>query len=207
MKKTLFALAAAATLAVAATASFEPASAAGRWRLDFEPGEFTYVVVGPNDGTGKVEYYLPYTVSNGSADAVNPRLRLEVRTETKKTFGDRFSARAYKAIAKSQRKKSVSSTFQLRETSLEKGNSASAAAHFGAMDDHADELEVRVYGLWNPVYVEKDGKRWRENRYLSLKYRRYGDEYRRYEDKIELLERNVVVEPGSRKQIVHPRDR
>jgi hypothetical protein len=206
MKRLLAVFAVVVAVAAAAITSSDSASAEARWRLDFEPGEFSYVVVGPNNGTGRVQYFLPYTVKNDSEGERAPGLRLEVRTETKKTFGDHFGARAYKAIAKDLKKKKVSSTFQLRSKKLAKGDSAEGSAHFGRMDDNADELEVRVYGLWNPVYNDKKGKRWRENRVLVLKYRRYGDEYRRYEDKISLVSRSTEVE-GTRSQLKHPAEK
>lgn len=181
----------------------DPATAAGRWRLDFEPGDFSHVVVAPKLGAGKVVYYLPYTLTNGSDADRTPRVRIEVRTGTKKTFGDHFDAAAYAAIGKDLKKKKVNSTFDLRASELGTGKATEAAAHFGRMDDNADDLEVRVYGLWDPVYTDNRGKTWSENRVLVLKYHRAGDEYKRYEDPIKLVSRSDEIE-GERVEIVHP---
>lgn len=203
MKRILAAAALALVGASVAALSSGDAVAGARTRIDFDPGTFSYALVAPRDGVGRVQYYLPYTVKNTADDEQTPRLRIEVRTETKKTFGDHFDAKAYEAIAKDMRTKSVPCTFDLRKSALAGGATASAAAHFGRMDDNADELEVRVYGLWDPVYRDKRGVRWRENRVLVLKYRRYGDEYSRYEDKIHLMSRSTEIE-GTRDEIIYP---
>ncbi len=199
MKRSLVAAALLGAGLLTALASSDPAGAqSARWRLDFEPGDFTFVVAGPaSSGSGRAQYYLPYTVSNGTDSARRPRLRLEVRTETKKTFGDFYDADAYRAIAKDLRAKSVKSTAMLRGADLESGKSTSAAAHFGTMDDNADNLEVRVYGLWDPIIHDRRGKTWVENRVRVLKYRRYGDEYKRYLDQISLESTDDVPDGGT----------
>lgn len=197
MKLSIVAAALLAAGGLAAGLAGGSADAAGRWRLDFEPGDFSTTVVGSGT-TGRVQYYLPYTVTNGSEDGRAPALRLEVRTERKTTHGDYYDARAFASIAKSMKRESVSSTADLRKSELGAGDSASAVAHFGSMDDNSDELAVHVNGLWDPVVRDLDGKLWNEKRVLVLKYRRYGDEYRRYEDPIQLVSRTAIVEeePG-----------
>ena len=67
-------------------------------------------------------------------------------------------------------------------------------AHFGRIDPNADELEVRVYGLFDPVWRDRKGNVFSERRVLVLKYRRYGDEYNRPDDAISLVSTSQEVE-------------
>jgi hypothetical protein len=205
MKRFALATAMVTAATVAAFVGSATADAAGRWRLDFTAGEFSYVVAGKGRSS-RVQYILPYTVTNGSEGTRAPRLRIEVRTDTDKTFGDHFDGRAFQAAKKKLGKKAISSTAQLRSQELDTGATAEGLAHFGRMDDHADGLEVRVYGLWDPVVRDRTGKLWDETRVLVIKYRRYGDEYRRYEDKIYLESSTPIVEgePGEIERTAKP---
>src|SRR5262245_61960690 len=86
--------------AAAAVASAPDASAGGgRARFDFAPGGMEVAITG--HGRDAARYYLTYTLSNPMDEARTPRLYLEVKTETGKTYGDFSDAAVTKAAAKS----------------------------------------------------------------------------------------------------------
>jgi hypothetical protein len=179
------------------------AEAEGRWRLDFEPGDFANVVT----RTGKkdsAQYYLSYTVKNGGDEAREARLRIELRTETAKTYADRYDAAASRAYAKAKGlKMAPSSTFGLRKSPLAAGAKVAGLATFGSIDPNADKLQVRVYGLWDPIVKDDKGHVWAERRVLVLDYERRGDEYRRAEDTIMLKSKKSELE-GERVRLKKP---
>lgn len=189
MKRILLAVASVAALAAAAFVVYPSADAAGRWRLDFEPGDMKVVVAG-----GGPHYYLRYEVKNGTDAARTPRIRLALQTETGKTHGDHYDGAAFRAVAKRAHKTSIDSTLRLRSSELEAGASGDAMAQFGRIDPNADNFEVRVYGLWDPIVRDRRGVVWSERRVLVLKYARTGDEYRRHEDPIRFVGKSQEVE-------------
>lgn len=170
-------------LLAVATVGESDVEAGARWRFKFDAGTFANVVTKATKG-GKAQYYLSYKVTNSSTDARKPRIRIELHTDTKKVYRDRYDARVFKKVAKAAGKKSISSTFGLRKSDLGAGASAEGLACFGPIDPHADKLTVRIYGLWDPVFRDKKGRTFSERRVLVLTFDRPGDEYRRSEDKI-----------------------
>ena len=169
------------------------AEAAGRWRLDFAGGTLSHAVLTATDGSSS-HYYLTYTVTNGMEEAREARIRIELRTDTDKTYRDRYDAAVVAKAEKNLKKEGLSSTFGLRKEALESGSAKEAIAVFGELDPDADELEVRVYGLWDPIYRDLKGRTWSERRVLVLKYERPGDEYRRTEDTIRFVSSKQEVE-------------
>jgi hypothetical protein len=192
--------------ALLATGALGPADAeaGARWKLDFKPGTFANVVAGSGK-TKRAKYYLPYTVTNNSGEARDVRLRLECKTETGKTNGDHHDASVFDALKKEWKKTEILSTSELRKSKLENEESFEAVAHFGSLDPAADELTVRVYGLWDPVVRDRKGRLWTEKRVLVLKFSRPGDEFRRHEDKITLVSTTEEVE-GEVVEIKRARD-
>lgn len=192
MNRKLF-LASVTAVAAAAGAAFvgspRAQAAGGRARLDFAPSEMTVAIVG-----GAPAYYLPFTLKNPMDEARTPRLHLEVRTDTKKTYGDYNDDRVLAAAKKSLRTDAVISTAGLRSKDLAAGASAQAIANFGAIDPNADDLTVRVYGLWDPIVRTRQGKVYKENRVLVLQFAREGDEYDRPLDPIRFVSRKEEVE-------------
>ncbi len=187
--RTALAVMAAAAITVAAVLASPSADAGDRWRLDFEAGDLAAIVAG-----GSPHYYMQYTVTNGTDAARKPRIRLEVQTETGKSHGDHYDGATSRAVAKRAGKASLDSTLRIRRRDLDAGASAGALAHFGRIDPNADKFEVRVYGLWDPVYRDRRGIAWSERRVLVLKYARTGDEYRRHEDPIRFVGKSEEVE-------------
>ncbi len=194
MKRILIATAAAAALFGAVALAPESADAAGRWRINFTPGEMANVISG-----GKASYYMTYSVKNASGSARKAPIRIELRTETKKTYGDHYDAGTSRAVAKDEGKVRHS-TRAIRSTELADSGAADGLASFGRIDPNADELEVRVYGLWDPIVRDKRGRTFAERRVLVLKYKRSGDEYNRPSDTITFVSRAEEVE-GEPKQL------
>ena len=181
---------------VAACAAYLGAPAAdaggGRARLDFAPGEMTVAITG--QGRDAASYYLPYTLKNPMDEGRTPRLHIEVKTETGKTFGDHPDAKVVAAAAKALKVPDLKATADLRKQDLAAGASAQAVANFGNIDPNADEITVRVYGLWDPIVRTRQGKVFKETRVLVLQFARHGDEYDRPMDPIQMTSKKEEVE-------------
>lgn len=190
MKRYLIAAAAVAGLVAGVVSAAPSADAGGIRLLNFQPGELTSTIT-----AGASHYYLTYSLANPADEARRPRLRIELRTETEKTYGDHYDARVFEAAAKDQDKEGgYTSSASLRSEDLAAGASADGLANFGRIDPNADELTVRVYGLFDPIWRDKKGNVYSERRVLVLKYRRYGDEYSRHLDRITLQSTTEEVE-------------
>jgi hypothetical protein len=74
------------------------------------------------------------------------------------------------------------------------GASVQCVANFGSLDPNADEFDVRVYGLWDPVVRTRQGRVYKESRILVMHFTRKGDEYGRNEDRIRLDDKREEVE-------------
>jgi hypothetical protein len=180
--------------AAAAAISAAPAASAGggRARFDFVPGEMEVAITG--HGRDAARYYLTYTLSNPMDAARTPRLFLDVKTETGKTYGDFSDAAVTKAAAKSTRNAAVKATAELRDGELAAGGSVAGVANFGNIDPNADDITVRVHGLWDPIIRTRQGKVLKETRVLVLQFARHGDEYDRPMDPIKLVSMKQEVE-------------
>jgi hypothetical protein len=189
MKRYLIAAAVVAGLVAGAVSAVPQADAAGIRLLNFKAGEFTNVVAG-----GGSHYYLTYTLENARDDATKPKLRVELRTDTDRTYGDHFDARVFEAAAEAHDHDGYSSAAKIRSADLGAGASVDGLANFGRIDPNADDLEVRVYGLFDPVWRDRKGKVFSERRVLVLKYKRQGDEYNRQDDPISLVSTTQEVE-------------
>lgn len=172
------------------------AAVAGGHRLvDLARGTLQPVFASGPTGRGATSYVLDYKVSNAVGKPVRPTLRFELRTDTNKTHGDSYDAHTFRAATKLLgRKEEPASTASIRASELAAGASVDGLANFGAVDPNADDLEVRVYGLWDPVYRDRWGRTWSEKRVLVLKYERKGDEYDRHYDAIRLVSAQEVLE-------------
>ncbi len=164
----------------------------GRARLDFIPGEMSVAITG--HGREAARYYLPYTLTNPMDEARAARLHIEVRTDTGKTYGDRSDARVTAAAAKALKIPDLKATVALRASDLAAGGSVRAVANFGSIDPNADDLTVRVYGLWDPVVRTRQGKVLKETRVLVIQFGRTGDEYDRPMDPIKFVSSKEEVE-------------
>jgi hypothetical protein len=185
-KHLLFGATAVVLIAGAVAVGSDRADAGGRQLVKFERGALRPLFAG-SLGKGSTKYVLDYKLTNATDAAVKPGVRLELRTETSKTFGDSYDAATWRAAKEALgRKEDPSSAASIRAGELAGGASVDGLANFGAIDPNADRLTVRVYGLWDPVYRDRQGRTWAENRVLVLSYSRSGDEYDRQYDPIRL---------------------
>jgi hypothetical protein len=183
--------AAVAIVAAAASTAVQggrDAVAGGHRLVDLTRGALRPVFSSGPVGRGATNYVLDYKVSNAVGRPVKPTLRFELRTETGRTYGDSYDAHTFRSATKLLGLKSEpSSTASIRAAELAADGSVAGLANFGAVDPNADDLEVRVYGLWDPVYRDRFGRTWTETRVLVLTYSRRGDEYDRQYDALRLV--------------------
>jgi hypothetical protein len=189
MKRFLFAAAAVAGLVAGVASATQSADAAGIRLLNFEAGEFSNVVAG-----GGAHYYLTYSLTNPREEATRPKLRIELRTDTEMTYGDHFDARTSTAVAEVTGNDDYKPASKIRAESLDGGAAVQGLAHFGRIDPNADGLEVRVYGLFDPVWRDRKGNVFSERHVLVLNYKRQGDEYNRQDDPIHLVSSSQETE-------------
>jgi hypothetical protein len=184
----------AALAAVSAALLAAPAASAGggRARFDFAPGGMDVAITG--HGRNAARYYLTYTLTNPMDEARTPRLYLEVKTDTNKTYGDFADAAVVKAASKATKTAGIKATADLRGAELPAGGTVSGVANFGNIDPNADDITVRVHGLWDPIIRTRQGKVLKETRILVLKFERHGDEYDRPMDPIKLVSTSQEVE-------------
>lgn len=193
-KNLLLGVAGAAIVAFAALSGSDSADAGGRQLVKFAKGSMQPVFAG-SLGKGVTNYVLDYKLTNAVSDAVKPAIRLELRTETGKTFGDVYDAATWRAAKDALgRKDDPSSASAIRGADLAAGAAVDGLANFGAIDPNADKFDVRVYGLWDPVFRDRQGRTWHETRVLVLSYSRSGDEYDRQMDPIRLESSKEEIE-------------
>jgi len=190
MKRYLIAAAAVAGLVAGAFSAVPNADAGGIRLMNFQAGEFTSVIAG-----GGAHYYVTYSLENARDEATTPKLRIELRTETDKTYGDHFDARTTEAVTEAAGDDAdYLSAAKIRASELAADASVDGLAHFGRIDPNADDLEVRIYGLFDPVWRDAKGNVFSERRVLVLTYQRRGDEYSRPDDAISLVSTSQEVE-------------
>jgi hypothetical protein len=120
---------------------------------------------------------------------------MEIRTETGKTHADAADPAAFAAAARLMHVQAPPpSTGALKATDVERNASVQGMACFGTVDPHADVLEVRVSGLFDRVYRDRQGRVFSENRVLVLRYLRPGDAFDRAIDPVTLT--------GTREEVV-----
>ena len=193
-KNLLLGVAGAALVACAVLIATDPVDAGGRELVKFAKGSIQPVFAG-SAGKGSTNYVLDYKLTNVVSDAVKPGIRLELRTETGKTFGDVYDAATWRAAKEALgRKDDPSSASSIRGSDLASGAAVDGLANFGAIDPKEDKFDVSVYGLWDPVYRDRQGRTRFETRVLVLSYSRSGDEYDRQMDPIRLESSKEEVE-------------
>ena len=183
-----------AGLAVGALLGLAAAGVAAglRWELGLKAATPTWVKIqGAGDRT-TIAWYMLYDVENRTGETRKPVVRVEIRTDTDKTFGDTGDPLTISAVKKEKEIKDLCTAADLRG-GLEDGKAAKCIATFGDLDKYAKKLELRLYGLCDPVTMVK-GKEVYETRYWQVKYERKGDEFGRTEDSWKQISAMWVVE-------------
>jgi hypothetical protein len=168
-------------LAVAAVLGASAVAGEGlRWELGFKHSVPTWTKIQVAADKTTIAWYMTYEVENKTGAARKPAVRAEILTDTKKTFRDDADPLVIKAVKKALDVKEISTAGDLRK-GIEDGATVKCVATFGEVDNLAKRLELRVYGLMDPVTMVK-GKEVFEVRYWQVIYERKGDEFGRTED-------------------------
>ena len=168
---------------LAAVALASAAAVAGeglRWELGFKHATPTWAKIQVSADKTAVAWYMAYDVENKTGAARKPAVRCEIRTDTKKTFSDNADPLVIAAAKRALDVKEIATAADLKK-GIEDGAKVKCVATFGAVDDEAKKLELRVYGLMDPVTMVK-GKEVFEVKYWQVIYERKGDEFGRTED-------------------------
>ena len=172
-----------AILGLAAAAALSAAAVAAeglRWELGFKHETPTWAKVQVTAEKTAVCWYMTYQVENKTGAARKPAVRVEILTDTKKTFRDNADPLTISAAKKALDVKEIATAGDLKK-GIEDGATVKCIATFGEVDNLAKQLELRVYGLMDPITMVK-GKEVFEIKYWQVTYQRKGDEFGRTED-------------------------
>ncbi len=169
-----------------------------RWKLDFEGGTPSYVLLKDALGNVTVSWYMMYKVTNPTDRDLPLEIAIRGVTDTKKTYRDSLAPLAQKALEKKTGKK-LKNALDMSRGKIGPKQTIEAVAFFGEMDPNWDYLHVRVAGLVDPVDRVK-GKYYYEKKVLVLSFYRPGDEFDSADDPITFRGKKWVVE-GERKEI------
>jgi hypothetical protein len=180
--------------AAAAVLGLASVAAAGglRWQLGVKTSTPSWVKVAAAADKTVISWYAAYEVENRTGEARKPSVRVELHTDTKKVYGDGGDVLTLEAVAKAWDVKTVATARDLRK-GIDDGATVKCVATFGAVDDHAKKLELRIYGLLDPITMVK-GKEVFEVKYWCVKYERKGDEFARTEDPWKVVSSAWVTE-------------
>lgn len=183
----------------------ESVSAGALRKFDLRPQGMDDVIAMVG-GKGEARYYLKYRLANVSGEEQTPRIKVVLTTDTGKRYVDHFDAAVMKSLkAHDGSGQAPATAAALRKEAMPADGHSEGVAVFGAIDPNADDLQVRVYGLWDPIIRDRKGRKYIERRVLVLDYARSGDEYERHLDPIRLVDSSVDVE-GAPVEIPRARD-
>jgi hypothetical protein len=174
-RSAIWGLAAAAALCASAVAAD-----ALRWELGFKHETPTWAKIKLAEDKTAIHWYMTYTVENKTGAVRKPSVRAEILTDTKKTHRDDSNPLVLSEVKKSLGVKEIATAGDLKK-GIENDATVKCVATFGEVDKHAKKLELRVYGLMDPVTMVK-GKEVYEVKYWQVVYERKGDEFNRTED-------------------------
>jgi len=178
-----------------------------RYEMDIEVGKLHHVTVHDVIGGGKTYYYLPFKITNGTDKERDLLIHVKATTDSKVWVADdseeggKLVARTYVGMSDAPVLKVLRKKFRnpklmsLSEMSgkIAPGASKEGVAIFHDLDPEMDRMDLRIYGLVDPV-DDRGTVKAVERKALSLKYERLGDEIRPTEDMLRLLKKEWVVE-------------
>jgi hypothetical protein len=188
----------AVVLGSAAAAALAEGTTSLRWELGFKNETPAWVRVQTSAESTKISWYMLYTVENKTGAARKPAVRAVLVTDTGKTFGDNLDALTTKAVKKAKDLKDLANANDLRK-GIDDGKKVDCIATFGDVDKYAKKIELRVYGLMDPVTMVK-GKVVEEIKVWQVKYERKGDEFGRTEDEWKAVSSGWVTEEPETKK-------
>ncbi len=168
-----------------------------RWKLGVKNETPTWIRVSAAEGKTSIAWYMRYTVENKTGAARKPTVRAELKTDTAKTFVDNGDPLVMKAVKEKLQVKEFTTAQDLLK-GIDDGASKDCLASFGDVDKYAKKIELRIYGLMDPVTMVK-GKEVFEVVYWSVKYERKGDEFNRTEDAWKQISSGWVTEEPPKK--------
>jgi len=187
-RSVLLGLAAAVVLSVATVAVADGL----RWKLGFQHETPAWVKIPRAGSATRVVWYASWEVENKTGDVRKPAVQAKILTDTEKTFPDTADPGTVTAVKKLTGAETLATTYDLRR-GVAKDATVKGISTFGAVDDLAKKLELRVYGLMDPVTMV-NGKKIHEVIYWSAKYERKGDEFGRTEDAWKKVSEGWVTE-------------
>jgi len=178
-----------------------------RYELGVEIGTFDHVTVFDVAGGSKTYYYLPLKITNDTGKERDVVIHVKATTDSQEWVkddseeGGRLEPRTYvgstdpaalKALRKKLRKPELLALTDL-SGKIAPGASKDGVAIFHNLDPEMDRMDVRIYGLVDPI-DDRGTVKAVERKALSLKYERLGDEVRHTEDLLRLMKKEWVVE-------------
>ena len=149
-RSAILGLAAAAILCVAGAAAAEGL----RWQLGYRNDVPAWVrIPGVGDKT-TISWYMTWEVENRTGAARKPSVRTLLLTDTGKTFPDSGDPLTVEAVKKALQVKEIAIAADLRK-GIDDAAKVKGVATFGDVDKFAKKVELRVYGLLDPVTMVK----------------------------------------------------
>lgn len=178
------------TLLLVACSFAGSATAAERWKLEFEPVKLDRISI--QTGMHWQSYwYLVYKVTNKTDETLPLRLSIKATSDVaKKTYRESYYKRVVEAINKKSGKEYLS--IKEMRTTIDAGETKEAVAVFGSVVESTDVLKIEIKGLWDRLSREGP-KTFIEDRVLELTYHRPGDEYYPQDDPITLKGKKWIV--------------
>ncbi len=178
-----------------------------RYEMDIEVGRLHHITAHDITGGGKVYWYLPFKITNNTDKERDIHVHVKATTDSKvwvkddSEEGGKLVARTYVGISDPHALKALRKKFRnpkllsITEMSgkIAAGASKEGVAVFMDLDPEMDRMDVRIYGLVDPV-DDRGTVKAVERKALSLKYERLGDEIRPTEDMMRLLKKEWIVE-------------
>jgi hypothetical protein len=163
-----------------------------RWTLHYRNEAPTWVTVPAAGGKTKVAWVMAWTVTNKTGAERTPSVHMTLHGPKDQVFADGQDAAAVAAAKRKWKVETLATASSLKK-GIADGAEVKGVATFGAVDDLAKEVELRVHGLRDNLDTVA-GKTFHETSYWSVKYQRKGDEFRRTEDAWKEVSSGWVVE-------------
>ena len=193
----VIAVAIASTLFGTAAAGWRsPQDASEIAQLEFTPGTPKSVTIFPGGGdggsatasleTGRLYWYLPYTLKNSGEKAGSFFVTIRAYSDKGRRYSDLALPYVEKRIEKLEQRELRSKADLLADgeglgayVQFDPGREQECVAIFNPIDPEADKITVRVHGLIDDIEIEElpGGGFKVTERVLVLKYERPGDEF------------------------------
>ncbi len=177
------------------------------WVVEFEFKALRMITPSVGLGSGKVYWYMLYTLSNPSTVDRELYVQITASSDNNKEYADLFLPSVEKAIERKENaplwgKANLFESSRLRKpkdprhnyTTLRAGEKRECVAVFDRLDPNANKVLIRVAGLSNEIkeILKEDGARILEQRIRELHFERPGDEHAITLDSFTLMDKGWV---------------